>query len=282
MTFCYTRVRGHRDKHVSWRSLTLLEQFNVQCDTLAGQAVTYGAANTNPRHVSNLLLPREKAAVVIDGQKLTSDISGEVRHLLGKEAARRFFTAPRRIRRDVNTGGLGWSQKKFDSVDWNALRSALAGKSEMFRVWYAKQTIGVCATRRNMARITGSNDDRCPNCRCSPERHDHLLCCSDPGRTALYDDDVETLHTWMTEGGRTDDEVAYWIHKYLLLRGEACMQHLGPMSDRMERIAVEIDEIGWVDFMHGRLPVSLRDLQQQHCSMGGGMTLPGRLDETIY
>ena len=270
MSFCYKHVRGHQDKHLSWRSLSLIEQFNVQCDTLAGQAVTYGAVDGGPAaRTIDLLLPRERAAVVVDGHKLMSDVSDELRHFLGREDARRFFTAPIRLRRDVNVGGLGWSRSKFDSVDWAALRAGLSGKSEMYGVWLAKQTIGICATRRNMARITGSDDDRCPNCLCGPERSNHLLRCSDPGRTALFDEDVNDLYDWMMEHGRTDEEAAYWLHKYLLLRGEVNMLHLGEMSDRMKRVAAAVDEIGWVDFMHGRLPTALHALQQEHCRLEG-------------
>ena len=45
----------------------------------------------------------------------------------------------------MNKGGLGWSVKKVDSVDWYTLRDALTGKSEMFGIWLLKQTIGICA-----------------------------------------------------------------------------------------------------------------------------------------
>lgn len=64
------------------------EQFKVQCDTLVGQAVSHGMALQSGL---NLLLPQE------DSCKLTSNISEEVRHQLGKEDAHRFFTSPTRL-----------------------------------------------------------------------------------------------------------------------------------------------------------------------------------------
>jgi hypothetical protein len=201
MSFYYTHVRAHQDKYLSWRALTLVEQLNVTCDSLASQAVTYGMSEGAEVANATGLLPREHAAILFQGEKLTSDISSEVRHLLGKEEARNFFTAPSRIVRGVNKGGLGWSAKKFDSIDWLALRDALAGKSDMFGIWLSKQTIGICATWRNLARITGTTDDRCPDCLCGPKRHDHLLQCSSPGRTKLFDDDVADLYSWMTHSG---------------------------------------------------------------------------------
>ena len=47
------------------------------------------------------------------------------------------------------------------------------------------------------------------------------------------------------------------------------MRHLGDMSHRMRCVVAAFDETGWVDIMHGRLPVALRDLQQEHCRLGG-------------
>lgn len=106
MTFCYSHVRAHRDQQLPWWALSLVEQLNVTCDTLAGQAVTRGTCDGSRRCGSQLLLPREHAAVIIDGKKLTSDdVSDEVRHHLGKLETRKFFTTPSKIRKDVNIGG---------------------------------------------------------------------------------------------------------------------------------------------------------------------------------
>ena len=50
-------------------------------------------------------------------------------------------------------------------VDWEGLRDGLKGRPAMFGIWLAKQSVGVCATQRNMALITGERDILCPNCR---------------------------------------------------------------------------------------------------------------------
>ena len=171
--------------------------------------------------------------------------------------------APTRVVKGVNRG----RPQKFDMVDWMALRDALSGKSSMFCIWLSKQTIGINATRHNMARINGHDDDRCPDCLLGPERNTHLVRCSDPGRTALFDEDVTKLYHWMTHDGKTDGEVAYWIYKYLLLRGELPMCGLGDMSPRMLVIARSFDALGWDEIMHGRLPLTLRSHQQHFCAL---------------
>jgi hypothetical protein len=127
----------------------------------------------------------------------------------------------------------------------------------MYGIWLAKQMIGICATHQNMARIGGWANDRCPNCLCGPEQHDHLARCINLGRTALFEDDVNNLHMWMTDHSNTDEDVAFWIHKYLLLQGEYTMSKLGGMSMGMLDVAAAFDEIGWVEVLHDRIPIAL-------------------------
>ena len=147
MEFCYSHVRAHQDRQAFWQTLLLIEQLNVQCDNLAGQAVvTWGTMEGHSIQSPwdrLQLLPRECAMVFMDGTKLTSDVSDDVRHLLRQQAAWKFFTAPQRIVKGVNKGGLGWTKHQFDSIDWDSLQAALRKKSNMFGIWYAKQSIGI-------------------------------------------------------------------------------------------------------------------------------------------
>ncbi len=89
-------------------------------------------------HLGTKFLPFEKAAVVLDGVKLTTDVGSEVRYHLGKEDAERFYTKPRDVIRGTNRGSLGWSSDRFHSVVWQALDSALKSNPDMFQLWLSK------------------------------------------------------------------------------------------------------------------------------------------------
>ncbi len=163
--FCmvYSHMRAHQDRILPWSMLTLEQQLNVICDELAKGAVSRYLSE-GVHHLGPKFLPFEKAAVVLDGVKLTTDVGSEVRYRLGKDNAERFYTKPRGVIRGTNRGGLGWSSDRFHSVAWQALDSALKSKPDMFQLWLSKQCIGICATRQNMARIQDILDDKCPNC----------------------------------------------------------------------------------------------------------------------
>ena len=164
MSFQYKHVNAHQDKIKPWRELTLSEQLNVLCDGLANRSVKGYLERGSPAQIATKLLPLERAAVFIDGEKATTDVGSQVRYVLGAEEARRFYTSPVTLVRGVNKGGLGWSAEQFDQVAWVDLDRALRSKPDMYQLWVSKQCIGICATRRNLARIQDILDDRCPNC----------------------------------------------------------------------------------------------------------------------
>ena len=262
----YIHVKAHQDDHLAWDELTLFQQLNVHCDLLAKQAVQEAITTVKPREPLAQLLPREQAALVVGGNKLTTDTAKALRYSLGLVNAMKFFTRPTRIINGTNKGGLGWSPTHFNIVDWHTLELVLASKPAMYGVWLAKQTIGVCATRRNITRIQGCGDDRCPNCLIGPERNTHLNRCLDEGRSLLFGEAVNELEDWMIKHDKTNRELCYWLIKYLHFRGERTMRSLGTMPPAIFQIAEDIDLIGWTDLLHGRIPVSLRIFQQDYCA----------------
>ncbi len=85
--FKYQHVAGHMDKYLLWHQLSLVQQLNCVCDTTAKgaeqRAITTGYIKTPTQ-----LPPREDAAIVVWGNKLTCNISHPVRFHASKEIAR--------------------------------------------------------------------------------------------------------------------------------------------------------------------------------------------------
>ena len=97
----------------------------------------------------------------------------------------------------------------FEAVDWEASAKTISGRLEGFQLWLSKQSIGVCATQKNTARIQDILDDRCPNCGKRGKDNHHLNRCTDPGRVRLFRDGVPKLTKWMRKGNQTDTELAF-------------------------------------------------------------------------
>ena len=84
--------------------------------------------------------------------------------------------------------------------------------------------------------LQGWLDDKCPNCGLV-EKAEHLNVCPSEPHTKLLEEIVELLEQWLGQDARTDAEIAYWIPKYILFRGQRTMASLGPMSASMRRAA---------------------------------------------
>ena len=68
-TFCYIHVYGHMDKMLRWEQLSLTQQLNCVCDTLAKRSVLNAIANGYGDR-STQFLPREDVALVIWGKAM--------------------------------------------------------------------------------------------------------------------------------------------------------------------------------------------------------------------
>jgi hypothetical protein len=141
-----------------------------------------------------MLLPFEQIAVVVDGIKITSQMAPAIQFSLGKVDARRFYTKAINRVHGSSRGGLGWSKEALIEVDWEALSQAIKLKSESFQLWLSKQSIRVCATQKNTARIQDILDDCCPSCGKQGEDNKNLNRCSDPGWLKLFCDGVRNLN----------------------------------------------------------------------------------------
>ncbi len=188
-----------------------------------------------------------------------------------KEEAAHFYTSPKAVTNRRNTGGLGWSTNRFNQVAWSTLDSVLWTKPDMFQVWLSKQSIGICATRKNMSRIQDLLEDKCPNCLQPQETSQHLNRCPDQGCTLLLKDSISNLVTWMHNHNQMDPELAFWIKKYLLFHGTRSFSSLveegGPATPLVSTAAASQDLIGWVEFLHGEVSVEFRTIQDIHCAL---------------
>jgi hypothetical protein len=155
-TFRYVHVYRHMDRMLGWEQLSLPQQLNCVCNTLAKRSVT-AAINHGYHDRPTQLLPKEDVALVIWGTKITGDISPHLRFHASKEVAQRYLTSRSKDK---------WSNDRFDAVDWEHLDLALKNKQDMYRIWRSKQHSGFCGTRVQVGRYSGDPfpDERCPNC----------------------------------------------------------------------------------------------------------------------
>ena len=262
-TFEYEWVESHQDRYKLWHQLTLVQQLNCLCDTLAKRAV---ADSLDPlsRPIGKQVLPRESASIFVGGVKQTTDVAKAVRFTIGHSDAEKFYTTPlgRRDARGnrAKTGGLGWSKEAFFAVDWRALDATLDSKPQMYKQWLAKQASGFCGTQTMVAHWDKTRDGKCPCCQRVETAH-HLNLCGDPDRTRLFNEMADKLGEWLNDN-YAHPELAYWIPRYIKLRGTHRLGTFHQLSPEMSRVAASQDLIPWKDFMEGKLSKEIFSLQR--------------------
>ena len=248
----YEHVNGHMDRSLLWHQMNLEQQLNCICDNLAKTAVSR-SIRFGPRDRGKQLLPREQAAVFVGGSKQTTDFADAVRLEISQDEAKQFLINER-----------DWTPSQFDQVDWGRLHNTLQSKPQGYRLWLSKQHSNFTGSRVQTARYANSMDNKCPSCRQCEERASHLCVCPDEDRTRLFKDNVAQLEKWMRKDGNTNEELSYWVTKYLLMRGTKPFAELGRMSPAMTRLATSQDEIGWRNFTEGRISKEFHKIQQLH------------------
>ena len=94
-----------------------------------------------------------------------------------------------------------------------------------------------------------TRDGNCPNCH-RPETASHLCLCPNRDCTRLLKNMTAELTTWLNNN-YTHPELAYWLPKYILLRGTARLTDFPQMSVEMTTVARSQDLIPWTSFMEG-------------------------------
>jgi hypothetical protein len=110
----------------------------------------------------------------------------------------------------------------------------------------------------------------------------HLLLCSNKDRTQLLINNTDELGKWLERDDIMDPELAYWIPKYILMRGDKPFADMGVMSPGMKALAQSQDNIGYHNFMEGyiysllrnsELPLSHVQQLSQRCQLGKAIHL---------
>ena len=203
-------------------------------------------------------LPLEAACVFVEGVKQTTDVGKDLKHVIGRQEARKFYAA----KFDEGKGLM--PPEAFDSVEWDALKMTLACKPKMYNVWYSKQCSGWCGVNSKLVDWGYSTDSRCPNCNCLGEDAGHLMICKHEGRSAMFEEHVKKIEEWM-EDHYTDPQLAELVVFYLRGRGRRKLTHLSRgYRGEYQAMARAQDRIGWRHFTEGKLAKNFWTIQRNY------------------
>jgi hypothetical protein len=113
------------DQHLAWRQLSIPQQLNCICKTLAKRAVMT-AITQGYHNMPTQILPREDVALIVWGNKVTGDdASVPLPFHASKTVARKYLH-----QRKCNK----WMAKQFEEVEWEHLDLALKNKVDNYKI----------------------------------------------------------------------------------------------------------------------------------------------------
>jgi len=83
----------------------------------------------------------------------------------------------------------------------------------------------------------------------------------------LLIENVDELEKWLEKDGSTDQELACWIPKYILMWGDKPFADMGAMTPRMKALAQSQDKIGYRNFIEGYISIHFYEIQNFHLAM---------------
>jgi hypothetical protein len=93
------------------------------------------------------------------------------------------------------------------------------------------------------------------------------MLCPDEDWTRLLIENVDKLSKWLDTDSRTDPELANWIPKYILMRGNKPFSALGYVSSKLKALAESQDQIGWKNFTEGHISTHFYKIHTFHLTM---------------
>ena len=246
-------IESHMNDIIPYDDLSLEQQQNVDMDSLAKGVLKRGIRTGT---VIDPVFPFMYLLTTDGSESIASSTISTLYLKEGERTARQLYSD-----KNILTG------PQFDKVDWENFRRTT--KTEFLpnmRAWYAKH-IWKCSgvmSRLNLINPTKYPCPSCPCCSCPTEDKDHIILCPEEGRTKLYKDGVKKLDAWLRIQG-TDPVLRRLIRLYLLGRSQtSMMSHLRPGTKaKYVRLAEEHDDLGWTNFIEGRISRQFFEIQLQ-------------------
>ena len=248
----FRHVYGHQDRVLQFDRLDRLSQLNILADEAAGDHLNELIALDQSGQLAECTsdIRKEGWQVWVRG-KVTSDPAEAIRTWAFGNNLRDILDEKGKIPHDM-----------FLKIDWDAVGDSMNEFPQLFRRWVTKHVSGWCAVGKMQAICGYWDSSKCPCCSEPIETTTHMLICPHEGLHENWNKALDGLERWM-ESADTHPEIQECIINTLWQRRlDASFDFFS--SPTIETAAREQDEIGWQNFMEGKISARWRDIQEEH------------------
>jgi hypothetical protein len=247
----FRHIAGHQDRKFSMQQLSRREQLNVIMDDSAKRYLIRLIEQQPPLGPSSI--EGEGWSCWIKGKKLTSDPALPVRQHVFSNDLKTYLHNKKKLDKEC-----------FDFVDWDANSDAFAGFPQLFKLWATKHVSGCCGVNSMMFRWGRVESPLCPCCGTVNETTEHLLFCEAPKMVERWEASVEGFAAWLTSTD-THPLIEACFLDAVRARSLSEPRPWTLIDDRSIQQAIQVqNNIGWINFMEGKVACEWKALQEQH------------------
>ena len=245
-----TYVKSHQDSGgCSYFDLSLEEKLNCRCYALAKDALVNTVAEST--YIKSDF-PFEDVRVHLNCEKLITSARRSFHDHPSYEQAKMAFDRKGLVDFD-----------DFDLIYWDCMPGVLQRFPREFRTWLSKHVSECCGVNRFLSKWDKTVKNICPCCKRPNETVLHITKCTDPGRTKLFNKNVDELCVWRSKHD-TPPELTHLIISYLLHRSTKPMSSFLSSYSINTAMAMAHDRLGWCSFLEGRISKILVQAMHDH------------------
>lgn len=231
-------IRGHQDDHIDERDLSPLAQDNVLADRMAKSWLQ--------RCVDSNYIPEpqrfgdESWSLSYKGFKLAKLDFDKLYGKMWFGTSYKYWSRKHRL-----------PPETMDTIDWDICGEALDGLKFSERRRLIKHASGHFGIGTKMQQWGFQDHDECPLCQAS-ENPQHVLLCTDPRASTVWETTLLKLETWLTAKD-TDPDVCTAIIKHLRAWRQGKQSPRIAPSCTFTHTLESQNAIGWYPFLMGHI-----------------------------
>ena len=245
-----TKVLGHADeKHFGPR--TFMEYLNIGCDQMAKEQMR--RVLHQDFHQFDLDMHYTGWNVKANTIKQIGDLDKDIYDFIHTKRTQKYWE-----NKDPT------SRRRYqEKIDWDAIGGATKELSQKKLIWMVKHVSGHSAVGTVMKRRGVRLRSNCPRCGTPDENTQHVTTCKDRDATDLWNAQLNDLMRWMQRRG-TKPQITNTIIAGLRT-WRLALPSLQDDDRRWDGICLqEQNEIGWFNFLQGRLSLEWRAKQEAY------------------
>jgi len=171
ITMQFFHVKGHQDSK-SKKPLTVVEQFNVECDHRAKQFVRTSTQISTS--FNNPAIPAARPHLRIDGKIICRQFIPTLRNTMSLPAYHLYLRKK-----------FDWTPRVLNTIHWTVLQCSMDKftiNDQRRLVIFINDKLPLRASKAH----PHQGSPLCPSCQCEPERPGHFLICEHPERKKLF------------------------------------------------------------------------------------------------